>query len=283
MKHEAPLTLLMGAAGSGKTYSIITQLLHPRIEQVFVFGTEPRFMESIRLAALRAKADLSRLHYAHVFPSSPSWTELDDTARKIHEYSHKEIVEHKAYTKEGYDGWRKMLGLFYNFKCECCNKEWGPVDEFPNTYFFNIDSLTGVCKLARDLAVGSKPLLHQADWGLAQQPVIVLLDKLSGSCQCFVNVIGHLDRRVDQISGEIRVTALTLGEALTPKIILLFSEIILAQKDERGFTWSTLVPNYELKQRTLPHASGLDPSFIPIINAYFTSLPEEPEQEEAAE
>jgi hypothetical protein len=282
--REAPIILTLGDAGSGKTTSILTQLKHPEIEHVFVLGTEPRFLESLLHMAEKWKIDTSRLHYAHIYPMNPDWNELEKLFKGITIRDYAAITK-AVYPREGYDHILDLIDLLGNFKCECCEKEWGPVDEFDDRQFFNVDSLTGLAKLAKDAAVGSKPVLHEGEWGVAMSALEVIISKLAHSCRCFVSLTGHLDREVNLITGGTHVTALTIGKKLTPKLLPYFSEIVLAYRDGDQFLWSTTELQHTLKARILPIKPDLKPDFTPLIDAFFKSNPEsnpKSNQEQAA-
>lgn len=266
---EASMTLVMGDAGNGKSTSIATQLKSKHIERVFVIGTEPRFLESITLGAKihGVEDQLHRLHYAHVYPMNPTWADMDKLFSGITSRNYQGVAS-ATYDRTGYDHILDFISLCGNFKDQH-GKEWGPIDEFDDHQFLNIDSLTGLSRLAKDAAVGPKPVIAQGEWNVAQAGVEVTLSKLAHSCRCFVNIVGHLDRIKDEVLGGTHVTALTLGQKLTPKLIPYFSEIICAVRDKDKFFWSTTEAQHTLKARALPFRADLEPDFGPIIDAHF--------------
>ena len=109
--NEPAMTLTLGDSGSGKTTSILTQLKHKEIENVFIVGTEPRFLESILHMAEAwnlSKLVEAKLHYAHVYPMNPGWSDLTKlfTGITVRDY---QAITKAVYPREGYDKIRDLI------------------------------------------------------------------------------------------------------------------------------------------------------------------------------
>jgi hypothetical protein len=65
---EGNAILLFGESGSGKT-TALTTLIEAGLD-LFVLGTEPRFLESLRQRVIDRGLDMNKLHTAHVYPAT---------------------------------------------------------------------------------------------------------------------------------------------------------------------------------------------------------------------
>jgi hypothetical protein len=122
--------------------------------------------------------------------------------------------------------------------------------------------------MAMNLVVGSKPVKSQADWGVAQDNLERLIQKLCIDTQCHFILIAHAEREVDEVAGGSKIMAATLGKKLAPRLPRFFSDVVLADRQGTKFTWSTAVAGADLKARNLPVADGLAPSFSQIIASW---------------
>jgi hypothetical protein len=131
-----------------------------------------------------------------------------------------------------------------------------------------IDSLSGVNIMAMNLVVGSKPVKHQGDWGVAMDNLERLVQKLCIDTKCHFVLIAHAERETDEVQGGSKIMAATLGRKLAPRLPRFFSDVVLADKQGTKFTWSTAAVGADLKARNLPIADGLPPDFGQIIASW---------------
>ena len=60
----------------------------------------------------------------------------------------------------------------------------------------------------------------------------------------------------------------TLGAKLAPKIPPFFSEVVYSRREADKFYWSNITANVDLKKRALPFSDKLEPTFVPVVEAY---------------
>lgn len=286
MTLQCPHTLLMGPTGSGKTTSIVT--LAKAGLDCFVVVTEPTGVDSLLDAWEREKLPLDggktlvsptnsttpiksgALHYSTIAPAAAGWGALKDMGIRINNMSYKDLSELKSgIGKDKMNQFPKILQQCENFQCERTKDFYGDITTWGSDRAINFDSLSGLSLITLQHTVGFKPSPHQGEWGIAMSATEMLILKLSSDCQCFFNLIAHIEKEPDEITGMARVGVSTLGRKLAPKIPRFFSEVIRARKDGSGrFLWATQDSEADLKNRALPSSANLEPSFGPIVEAY---------------
>ncbi len=269
---QPPSVLNMGAPGSGKTDSLAT-LIEAGLE-LFVIVTEPDGAASLIDSVNRRKLDINKLHWTTCIPTTMGWEALEEMTRTIGSSSFDQIQNIKSgigkqFTREPA---MKLLNSFKNFTDDRTGQSFGSVDKWENTHALAIDSLSGLSLLSFMLTVGYKPAAHQGEWGVSQNFIEQLLNKVTGDRRCFFVLNAHVERETNEITGATQVMVSTLGRKLPPKIPRFFSEVVLSKRiitgDKAAFTWATVDMTADLKNRSLPLANNLQQSYVPIVRAY---------------
>ena len=106
------------------------------------------------------------------------------------------------------------------------------------------------------------------EYGIAQNGIFQLIFKLTNHCKCHFVLLAHLVKETDQLTGGSKLMMMSLGEKLTPKIPLWFSDVILTVREGAKFSWDTANALADLKTRNLPIQAGLQPDFRAIIDKW---------------
>lgn len=251
--------LLLGASGSGKTYSIRT-LIAKGITPFCVF-TEPGF-------EVLGDIPQDKLHWHYIKPADQDWASMISSAEKINQLSFESLTKLTDINKKSYGQFIDLLRTLNNFKCDRDGKEYGDVCKWGTDRCLVLDSLSGVNIMAMNLVVGSKPVKHQGDWGVAMDNLERLVQKLCIDTSCHFVLIAHAERETDEVMGGSKIMAATLGRKLAPRLPRFFSDVVLADKQGAKFTWSTAAVGADLKVRNLPIADGLPQDFGQIIDSW---------------
>lgn len=254
-----PNVLLLGASGAGKTTSIKT-LIKCGITPFCVF-TEPGF-------EVLGDIPKEKLHWCYIPPADTAWDAMIDSATKINQLSFESLTKLTDINKRGYGQFIDLLRALNNFKCDRDGLEYGDVCTWGTNRAIVLDSLSGVNIMAMNLVVGSKPVKHQGDWGVAMDNLERLIQKLCTSTQAMFILMAHAERETDEVMGGSKIMAATLGRKLAPRLPRFFSDVVLADKQGTKFTWSTAALGADLKARNLALADGLPPDFGPIIESW---------------
>lgn len=266
MHIQPPSVLLIGATGSGKTYSLKTLL--EAGQEVFVVCTEPTGMDSLLDAVTASKLDINKLHWAVHTPARGNIGGLQKIAQIVSGGTFETIAKLPPMGERNKAQFMQLLSTLSDFKCDRDGKAYGDVTQFGPGKVLVLDSLSGLNVMAMDLVIGDKPSAHQGEWGVAMNMIEKLLNTLTSALKCMFVCTAHLEREVDEITGAQRVMASTLGRKLAPKIPRFFSEVVLARRLGTEYYWSNADTQTDLKRRSLPVGDKLLPSFYPIVEAY---------------
>jgi hypothetical protein len=257
-------TLLLGAPGAGKTYSLTT-LIEAGLE-LFVVVTDPGGVESIIDSMVARNLDMDKFHYNYVAPVSSDWKTFLSMAKTMTTLGYKDMAGLKSgVEKKDFIQFTKLIETLNDFVDERTGESFGPVDDWGPDRALVIDSMSGVNVMAMKQMVGAKLSAHQGEWGVAMNAEETLLLKLTSDLTCYLVCTAHIDRIMDETIGKPMNSVALLGNKLAPKIPRLFSDVVLAYRDGQNFFWSTTEANTDLKARSLPLAAKLEPTFKPIV------------------
>lgn len=259
----------MGAAGSGKTTSLVTYI-EAGLE-LFVIGTEPNCADSLIDAMHERKLPMEKLHWHQVAPVAAGWGSLNSMVTTVNAMSYEDITKLKqGIGKSDQTSLKMILDNIQNFSCDRTGQKYGDVTQWDDSRAFAFDSLSGLSYSSMANTVGLKPAIHQGEWGVAMNVIDQLLLKVTSDCRCFFTLTAHTEKEVDQLGGGTKVMVSTLGAKLAPKIPKFFSEVIWAKRRlaDPKFTWSTIDNDADLKNRALPVSASLSPSFVQIVEVH---------------
>lgn len=260
-----PAVLLIGAPGSGKTYSLST-LLQSGLK-VFVIVTEPGGLESLLDAVSDKKLPIDNLHYRVIPPARAGFDSLLEMAKKVSLFSF-DALSKMSPTSRSNAQLITVLNSLKSFRCERTGIDFGDVSLLGPDCAVVVDSLSGISLMAMDLAIGDKVTAHPGEWGVAMGMLDKLILNLTSNLKATFVLTAHFEREVDENTGSSKLMVSTLGKKLAPKIPRFFSEVILTSNEGPNYYWNTTAAMMDLKHRSLPLASKLLPDFEPIVAGY---------------
>jgi Fe-S-cluster formation regulator IscX/YfhJ len=258
--------LLMGPAGTGKTHSIGT-LVESGIE-VFYLGLEPGLESLLGYFTDRGLPVPPNLHYHQLAAPKASFMDMIDSAKKINTMALDSLAKMVDPKKANHDQFIKLLESLNNFHDDRTGLDFGSVDTWGPGRALVMDGMAGLCRASMSLVVGGKPVKNQSDWGIAMDNVERILRMLTDNCRCHFVLIAHVERETDAVLGGVKISLSSLGSKLSPKVAPMFSDVILTVREGPKFSWDTGSALADVKTRNLKIASGLPPSFGPVIEKW---------------
>lgn len=257
--------LLMGPAGTGKTYSIGT-LVDTGIE-VFFFAFEAGSEALLGYWTDRGLKVPENLHIITVKSAVASWTEMADSAGYVNKLAYESLKKMADPNRSKYTQFEQFLRTF-NDVTDDKGVKYGCIDKWGLDRAIVIDGLTGLSDAAMKAVIGGKADRDQKDWGLSQNLLENFLRKITSDCPCHFILLAHVEREVDQILGGVKLMVSTLGKALPPKLPSMFSDVILAVRNTDKWFWDTASPIADVKTRNLPIAAQNQPTFKSILDKW---------------
>lgn len=258
--------ILMGPSGTGKTFSIST-LVETGCE-VFCLFLEPGLETLIGAYSDKGEEIPPNLHWHYLQPKTQGFGQLKQTADYIGKFDLTGLSKLKDSQRSLANQLLEIYTVLNDFPDQRTGKNFGPVDQWPNSTILVIDSLSALNRIVMDCVIGTKPVKDVADWGLAQTQVMNLLYKLTNGCLCHFILIAHVERETDLLLGGTKLMVAALGKAITKDIPQPFSDVILSVRENASFFWDTANSLADLKTRNLPIQAKLPPSFIPIFQKW---------------
>ncbi len=255
--------LLMGPAGTGKTYSIGT-LADAGIE-VFFLAIESGYESVVGYWTDAGKPIPDNFHWHKLKAPEASFLELLDSANKINTMSLENVAKMNDPNRHKHNQFIALLNALNNFIDDRTGQAYGSVMSWGVDRAIVIDGLTGIGHCAMSLVIGGKPVRNQSDWGIAQDQVEKVVRMLCDACRCHFVLLSHVERETDTVLGGVKLMVSTLGKALAPKFPSMFSDVILTSRQGSKWAWDTASPMADLKTRNLPIAANIEPDFKQIV------------------
>lgn len=274
MKLEPPFTLpgvnvmLMGPAGTGKTYSIGT-LVDLGVE-TFYLSLESGMESLLGYWTDRGLEVPSNLRWHKLSPPKATLTDMIANAKNINMLNLDSLAKMTDPNKSKHNQFISLLEALNDFPDDRTGEKFGPVNEWDQSRVLVIDGATGISQCAMALVVGGKAVRNQSDWGIAQDQVEKIVRMLCDNCPCHFVLLAHVERETDAILGGVKLMVSTLGKALAPKLPSMFSDVILASRSGEKWQWDTASAMADVKTRNLPIKPDNAPTFKLIFDKWLS-------------
>ena len=210
--------LLMGPAGTGKTYSIGTLVEADPNLQVFYLGLEPGLETLQGFWKGKGKQVPENFHWHQLAAAKASFNDLLDNAKRINTMSLETLAKATDPNRSKHNRFIQMLEVLNNFPDDRTGEKFGPVDEWGPNKCLVVDGMAGLAHMAMSLVVGNKPVKNISDWGISQDQIEKIVRLWTDACKCHFVLITHVEREKDEVMGGIKLMVSTLGAKLAPKL-----------------------------------------------------------------
>lgn len=268
---RGPKILIEGPTGTGKTHSIGTLVdwAEPYGVQVYVMFTENSAETLFGYWRDKGKPIPENLHVCDMLVRPISLKGLIDASDKVGKLTYESITKLVDPNRSGDNNayWKILKGCA-DFVDSRTGEHFGALDSWPTESIFVMDSLSELSNAAMKMVIGNKPTASQPDYGVAQNNLMNFLRLLTQGVRCGVVMTAHVERQVEEISGQTKITTKAVGKALANEIPQLFSDIIYTYRDGAAWYWDTANILVDLKTRNLPVQSKLPPNFAPLMQKW---------------
>lgn len=269
--------LLEGEVGTGKTRALITLLpeyidergktqrgagLHP-----FLISMEPGAEATLGpnlCGTPGAPSPAIHLHY--IAPAKIDWQTISNYVRLANTVPLDALLKQTDPARNQYRQFMELFSVCQDFVCDNCGESFGDVGEWGEDRAAALDGLTGLTTAAVQNLVGGKPIRSLPEIGTIMEFIEGFMKLWWGNTRCTAILLAHVDREVSPLTGQSIITAHTIGQKLAPRLVKMPDEVIVAQRSDDTYTWSTAAHGIELKRRRLPRADDLAPDFAQLFN-----------------
>lgn len=270
LKLAGPKELLLGPAGTGKSYSIGTLVDWC---QVHDFTVHVLFTENSLETLLGYWADVEKpipscLRW-HVVPSPTlPLSALVQGAKDAGMMSYDQLTRLIDPNRSKNNPWEKFVRILTDVPDDRTKKTFGNIGEWTNRQFLAVDSMTEAAAACFSMVVGNKPTSSQPEYLVAQNNFINWVRFITQSLQCGLVMTGHPRRQLNEVTGVTTIQVSAIGKALGDDIPRYFSEVIWCKNEPDGWWWDTAAFGVDTKKRYLPKASKIKPDFAQVMDLW---------------
>ena len=266
-----PKVCLMGLGGTGKTYALGTLANWAAANgfELAILFTENGLESFLGYFRDHGKEPPAGIYWHQQTTKPISLQSLLATAENVGKLSYEALAKSTDMNRGGENNafW-KILGSCSNFIDDRTGKALGPVDKFPRTRIFAMDSLTETANAAMKMQIGSRPMASPGDYGVAQNNLMNFLRLCTQGMECPFVMTAHVDREVDAVTQTTKIMIKAIGKALATEIPTLFSDIIYTTREADKFYWDTAAYGVDTKTRSLGYRSKIEPNFAAIFDVW---------------
>lgn len=266
-----PKVCLMGLGGTGKTYALGTLCDWAAANQfeVAILFTENGLETLLGYFRDKGKEPPACIYWHQQTTKPISLKALLNAADMVGKLSYEALAKSTDPNRGGEsNAFWKILQSCSNFTDDRTGKELGPVDAFPRTRIFAMDSLTETANAAFKMQVGARPMASPGDYGVAQSNLMNFLRLCTQGLECPFVMTAHVDREVDAVTQTAKIMIKAIGKALATEIPTLFSDVIYTVREGSEWYWDLAAYGVDVKSRSLPYKSKIKPDFAQIMDVW---------------
>lgn len=266
-----PKVCLMGLGGTGKTYAIGTLVDWATANgfEVAVLFTENGLETLLGYFRDKGTEPPPNLFWHQQTTKPISLKNLMSAADLVGKLSYEALSKSTDMNRGGENNaFFKILQSCSNFKDDRTGKELGPIDAWPATRIFVMDSLTETSNAAFKMQVGARPMASPGDYGIAQSNLMNFLRLCTQGMDCPFVMTAHVDRETDPVTQSTKIMIKAIGKALASEIPTLFSDVIYTVREADKFYWDTVAYGVDTKTRSLGYRSKINPDFAQIFDVW---------------
>lgn len=270
---SGPKVLLMGPSGTGKTHAIGTLVDWAQANNKEVFAL---FTENGLETLLGYWRDSRPGHEPQEIPACLHWhstltkplslKSLMTAADNIGKMSYESLTKMIDPNRSGENNaFYKILSACADFPDDRTGKRFGSVDTWNSDRILVIDSLSELANACFRMQVGNRPTAAPSDYGVSQNNLLNFLRLCTQGISATFVLTAHVDRQVEELSGQTKIMVKSIGKAPASEIPQLFSDVIYTVREGDKFYWDTAAYGVDCKTRSLGYRSKMTPTFADLM------------------
>jgi len=266
-----PKVCLMGLSGTGKSYALgtLAEWCDRNSFELAILYTENSLETFLGYFRDKGREPPACVYWHQQFTRPLSLKKLLDNADITGKLTYEGLTKSVDGNRSGdNNAFMQILKTCSDFHDDRTGKVLGPLDLFPPTRIFAIDSLTELGNAAMKMQIGGRPTAAQQDYMVAQNHLINFLRLVTQGIDCPFVMTAHVDRIEDAVSQTTKTMIKAIGRALSTDIPTLFSDVIYCVRNGDKFSWDTAAYGVDVKTRSLGYRSGISPDFALIFDVW---------------
>ena len=152
----------------------------------------------------------------------------------------------------------KILKSFSDFPDDRTGTTLGNIGRWGSDMILGIDSLTELADAYAKANTGTKPVMSQPEYLVAQNNLLNFIRYLCGPSQRFGLVMtAHVQKQINELTGGMSIMTKSIGKAIADDIPKHFSEVLYCYAEGANWYWDTAAANVIRKTRYLPISSKI--------------------------
>lgn len=265
-----PNVLLMGPAGTGKTFALgtLADWAEANGLRMFVLFTE-QGLETLKGYWLdKDKPIPACLHWRQVLTQPMTLEAMIHGADLIGKMSYDLVTKMTDPDRGANNPFLKILTECKNLVSDRDGTKFGNMAGLGTDTIFVIDGLSQLSSAAMKMQVGAKPAAAPSDYQIAQKYIYGFLELITQGYSCTFVLIAHVSKEVNEITGSTLIGVKSAGKALAGELPQLFSDVIYTVREGDKFWWDTAQFGVDAKTRSLGYRSKIEPNFAQLMDVW---------------
>ncbi len=269
-----PKVMLLGVAGTGKTYSIGTLVDWAEKNGKTVWALFTDNSADVVLGYWKDRSlEVPKCYHWHTQLVKPlSLQSLMTGAENVGKMSYELLTKMQDPNRAGpgnvNNAFWGVLAACFKPVSDRDGREFPAVDTWGDDMIFVLDGLTELSNAAMKMQIGNKPTAAPPDYGVAQNNLMNFLRLCTQGGRYTFVMIAHPSREKDELTGTTKIRVGTIGSAICEQIPPMFSDVIYTVREGSNFTWDTAAYGVDTKTRSLGYQSKIKPDFALIMDQW---------------
>lgn len=258
----APKVLVQGDSGTGKTFSLgklidwaAAQNPPIRVAVLFTENGLETLLGYWRTppGGAAPRPIPANLAWHQVAESSLDLAALTSAIKNVGDLSYESLTKVVDGDRGRRNPAHRILTALADFPDDRTGAKLGNIGKWGSDMILCIDSLTELADAYIKTSIGTKPVMAQNEYLVAQTNLLNFIRYLCGPSQRFGLVMtAHIQKQLNEVTGVMNLMTKSVGKAIADDIPKHFSEVLYCYAEGANWYWDTSTANIVRKTRYLP-------------------------------